>query len=76
MRLPFFSTDPLLRLLRAKKIASLPDLQRTLGSQIPVTVFRKLRSRPKTISHLGRDGVVPFWQNTFLSNGELAEFGF
>jgi len=34
-----------------------------------------LSSRPKTISHSGRDGVVPFWQNTFLSNGELAEFG-
>jgi hypothetical protein len=43
MRLPFFSTDPLLRLLRTKKIAALPDLQRALGSQVPLTVFRKLK---------------------------------
>ena len=34
-----------------------------------------LSSRPRTTSHLRRDGVVPFWQNTFLPNGELAEFG-
>src|SRR5580692_7816958 len=43
MRLPFFSTDPLLRLLRVKSIATLPDLQRALGSQVPLTVFRKLK---------------------------------
>jgi hypothetical protein len=43
MRLPFFSADPLLRLLRAKKIATLPDLQHVLGSQVPLTVFRKLK---------------------------------
>jgi hypothetical protein len=43
MRRPSFSTDPLLRFLRVNKIASLPDLQRALGSQVPPTVFRKLK---------------------------------
>ena len=56
MRLPFFSTDPLLRLLRAKTIATLPDLQRALGSQVPLTVFRKLKELGyrTSYSHRGR----------------------
>jgi hypothetical protein len=56
MRLPFFSTEPLLRLLRAKKIATLPDLQHALGSQVPLTVFRKLKELGyrTSYSHRGR----------------------
>ena len=56
MRLPFFSTDPLLRLLRGKSIATLPDLQRALGSQVPLTVFRKLKELGyrTSYSHRGR----------------------
>jgi hypothetical protein len=56
MRLPFFSTDPLLRLLRAKKIATLPDLQYALGSHVPLTVFRKLKELGyrASYSHRGR----------------------
>ena len=56
MRLPFFSTDPLLRLLRAKKIATLPELQRALGSLVPLTVFRKLKELGyrTSYSHRGR----------------------
>lgn len=37
MRTPFFSVDPLLRLLRANKIASLPELQTALGTTVAVT---------------------------------------
>ena len=56
MRIPFFSTDPLLRLLRGKSIATLPDLQRALGSQVPLTVFRKLKQLGyrTSYSHRGR----------------------
>jgi len=56
MRLPFFSADPLLRVLRAKTIATLPDLQRALGSQVPLTVFRKLKELGyrTSYSHRGR----------------------
>lgn len=56
MRLPFFSDDPLLRVLRVKKIAALPDLQRALGSQVPLTVFRKLKELGyrTSYSHRGR----------------------
>jgi hypothetical protein len=56
MRLPFFSADPLLRLLRANKIATLADLQHALGSQVSVTVFRKLKELGyrTSYSHRGR----------------------
>jgi hypothetical protein len=56
MRLPCFSDDPLLRVLRVKKIAALPDLQRALGSQVPLTVFRKLKELGyrTSYSHRGR----------------------
>lgn len=56
MRLPFFSSDPLLRLLRANKIAVLPDLLRALGSDVPLTVFRKLKPLEyrTSYSHRGR----------------------
>src|ERR1700686_5206837 len=56
MRLPSFSTDPLLRLLQAKKIAPLPDLQHALGSQVPLTMFRKLKELGSrtSYSHRGR----------------------
>jgi hypothetical protein len=42
---------------------------------MPLNEMAVVSSRPKTNSHLGRDGVVPFWQNTFPLNGELAELG-
>jgi len=56
MRLPAFSADPLLRLLRAKHIATLPDLQSALGSIVPLTVFRKLKELGyrASYSHRGR----------------------
>jgi hypothetical protein len=56
MRHPFFSTDPLLRLLRDKKVATLPELLRALGSDVPVTVFRKLKELGyrTSYSHRGR----------------------
>lgn len=56
MRFPGFTPDPLLRLLQAKKIATLPDLQRALGSQVPLTVFRKLKELGyrTSYSHRGR----------------------
>lgn len=56
MRTPFFSTDPLLRLLRDKRIATLSELLRALGSQVPLTVFRKLKELGyrTSYSHRGR----------------------
>jgi hypothetical protein len=56
MRPPLFSTDPLLHLLRDKKIATLPELLRALGSHVPLTVFRKLKELGyrTSYSHRGR----------------------
>ena len=36
----------------------------------------ELRSHAKTTSHSRRDDVIPFGQDRFASNGELAEFSF
>jgi hypothetical protein len=56
MRPPLFSTDPLLHLLRDKRIATLPELLAALGSQVPLTVFRKLKELGyrTSYSHRGR----------------------
>ena len=42
MRPTIFSTEPILRLLRRTKIATLDQLSDALGSASPITVFRKL----------------------------------
>jgi len=56
MRKPLFSADPLLRLLRDKRITILPELLRAVGSHVPLTVFRKLKELGyrTSYSHRGR----------------------
>jgi hypothetical protein len=56
VRLPGFSTEPLLRFLRSRKTATLPQLLDALGSTVPMTVFRKLKelSYLTSYSHRGR----------------------
>src|SRR5712672_2580783 len=43
MRPLAFSPDSLRKLLLHDKIATLPDLKRALGTQVDLTVFRKLK---------------------------------
>ena len=45
MRTAFYSPDSILRLLRIQKIATLPELFRAVGSDVPVTIFRMLKER-------------------------------
>lgn len=77
MRTPFFSTDPLLRLLRDKKIATLPELLRALGSHVPLTVFRKLKELGyrSSYSHRGRfytlDRIVRFDEQGLWSHDSV-----
>jgi len=56
MRPVLFSTQPLLRLLRRTKIATLDQLSAALGSPSPITVFRKLDQLHyrTSYSHRGR----------------------
>jgi hypothetical protein len=67
MRPLSFSPDPLRRLLRHDKIATLPDLKRALGTDVGLTVFRKLKDLAylTSYSHSGR----------FYTLREIARFG-
>ena len=77
MRTPFFSSDPLVRLLRGNKIATLPQLQRALGTDVAVTVFRKLKelSYHSSYSHRGcfytLDEIARFDQQCLWSYGSV-----
>src|ERR1035438_8342719 len=56
MRPPAFSSDSLRKLLLHDKIATLPDLKRALGTNVDLTVFRKLKELDylTSYSHRGR----------------------
>ena len=67
MRPLSFSPDSLRKLLRHDKIATLPDLKRALGTDVDLTVFRKLKELDylTSYSHRGR----------FYTLREIACFG-
>lgn len=56
MRPSLFSSETLLRLLLRNKVATLPELLAALGSDVPLTVFRKLEPLHyrSSYSHRGR----------------------
>src|ERR1022692_2830925 len=56
MTTPSFLSDRLRKLLLSKKIATLPELKRALGTTVDTTVFRKLKelSYHSSYSHRGR----------------------
>ena len=66
MRPPAFSSATLRNLLLRDKIATLPDLKRALGTEVDLTVFRKLKDLDylTSYSHRGR----------FYTLGEIARF--
>ena len=55
MRPTVFSADVLRRFLRKNRIATLPQLKHLLGTEAPITVFRKLKelSYRTSYSHRG-----------------------
>ena len=67
MRPLAFSPDSLRKLLLRDKIATLPDLKRALGTDVDLTVFRKLKQLDylTSYSHGGR----------FYTLREIARFG-
>jgi hypothetical protein len=77
MRPSLFSPAPLLRLLRKSKIATLPQLLHTLGSDVPLTVFRKLKelNYRTSYSHRGRfytlDRIARFDQQGLWSHDSV-----
>src|SRR6478609_3092473 len=67
MRPLAFAPDSLRKLLLRDKIATLPDLKRALGTDVDLTVFRKLKELNylTSYSHRGR----------FYTLREIARFG-
>jgi hypothetical protein len=55
MKRESFHAEDLVRVLRARKIATMPELKKALGSSVDVTVFRKLKelSYRTSYSHRG-----------------------
>ena len=66
MRLPSFSADSLRQLLLRRSVATLPDLKRTLGTPVAVTVYRKLKELDYLTSYSHRGG--------FYTLREIARF--
>lgn len=66
MRTPSFLSDRLREFLSVKRIATLPELKQALGTDVDITVFRKLKelSYRSSYSHRGRyytlDGIPQF----------------
>lgn len=77
MRPTLFSAQPLLRLLRRTKIATLDQLSAVLGSASPITVFRKLDQLHyrTSYSHRGRfytlDRIARFDDNGLWSHDSV-----
>ena len=74
MRPTIFSTEPILRLFRRSKIATLDQLSDALGSASPITVFRKLdqlhyrtsyshRGRYYTLDRIARFDDIGLWSH-------------
>jgi hypothetical protein len=55
MRPPAYSSDSARKLLLHDKIATLPDLKRALGTDVDLTVFRKLKELDYLTSYSHRD---------------------
>lgn len=77
MRPPLFFTQPILRLLRRTRIATLDQLLAVLGSASPITVFRKLDQLHyrTSYSHRGRfytlDRIARFDDNGLWSHDSV-----
>ena len=77
MRTPWFSSDTLARFLQTKQIATLPEWLRVLATDVPLTVFGKLKelSSHASYSHRGRfytlDAVARFDQQGLWSHGPV-----
>jgi hypothetical protein len=73
MRIESFHADDLAKALRRRKIATMPELKRALGTEVDVTVFRKLKQLAyrTSYSHRGRyytlDETAHFDQNGLWS---------
>jgi len=87
MRVESFHADDLAKALRHSKIATMPELKRALGTEVDVTVFRKLKQLAYRTSyshrgawytldetaHFGQDGLWTFQSVWFSRWGTLLD---
>ena len=87
MRLETFHADDLVKVLRRSKIATMPELKKALGTEVDVTVFRKLKQLAyrTSYSHRGsyytldetaqfdQDGLWSFHSVWFSRHGTLLD---
>lgn len=70
MRTESFHADDLLNALRHRKIATMPELKKALGTEVDVTVFRKLRKLAYRTSYSHRGAYYALDETTrFDENG-------
>ena len=74
MRTESFSADDLARLLRSSQIATMPELKKALGTQVDVTVFRKLRQLAYRTSYSHRGSYYTLDENMRFDENGLWSF--
>jgi hypothetical protein len=74
MRTESFHADDLLNALRHRKIATMPELKKALGTDVDVTVFRKLRKLAYRTSYSHRGAYYALDETTRFNENGLWSF--
>jgi hypothetical protein len=74
MRTESFHADDLLNALRHRKIATMPELKKALGTDVDVTVFRKLRKLAYRTSYSHRGAYYALDETTRFDENGLWSF--
>jgi hypothetical protein len=73
MRTESFHADDLANALRRSKIATMPELKRALGTEVDVTVFRKLKQLAYGTSYSHRGSYYTLDETTHFDHNGLLE---
>ena len=74
MRTESFHADDLAKVLRRNKIATMPDLKRALGTEVDVTVFRKLKQLAYRTSYSHRGSFYTLDETAHFDHNGLWSF--
>lgn len=74
MRTESFHAQDLARVLRSAQIATMPELKQALGSEVDVTVFRKLRQLAYRTSYSHRGSYYTLEENAHFDENGLWSF--
>jgi hypothetical protein len=74
MRTESFHADDLAKALRRSKIATMPELKRALGTEVDVTVFRKLKQLAYRTSYSHRGSYYTLDETAHFDHNGLWSF--